>query len=553
MVGEEEILRELALVLADPRFLRSPVQSRLLEYLVKESIAGRGEALKSYSVAIEGLGRESNFDLRHETYPRVQVARLRKSLRAYYESAGKNRSRRLMIANGSYAVKFAADDKVESLAASFVPERNAGRVRLAVSILLACFLLVLPLTWWGYGHFGRSDGRWSPTNFPTVFFSVNGPSDSAEQVKTLNELKNDLAELIQGYEWIKPLNRDERTADFIVKIEIYDSIDDSVAISIQDKVSRNLYYKKIKIKNSRDRQEIRSLVNKEIFIITHPTGPIHSFARRLGVAADTPYGCWLRFSGLVQLGPSVNDREFEACAIAWHRANPSNPLAAGLYAWMLIDQSIVAPADYVRKRKLREASDVLQEACLLYPDSLFLRIVAARSAAFSGDHEALRVAAREILRINPDNLDAVGLAGTFLVFSNDPLGEPMLDGAIARHFNPPPGLFVGKFIAAMMRQDSGSAAAALDRLEHLNRTLAVRPILSAALLGHDGQVPEARAQWREAIGVQPLLAIDADIYLRALPLAPAVRDRLRQWLDSAIRESTGNRPQPHSSGQAVAS
>ena len=52
---------ELESVLASPVFARSPVQAQLLSYLVEASIDGRGKDLKSYSLAVEALGKSPDF------------------------------------------------------------------------------------------------------------------------------------------------------------------------------------------------------------------------------------------------------------------------------------------------------------------------------------------------------------------------------------------------------------------------------------------------------------------------------------------------------------
>ena len=96
---------ELASVLADATFVRSPVLARLLDYLVRMTLRGDGHTLKSYSVAIEGLGRSPDLDPQVDTYARVQVARLRKALDGFYASAGASRRQRLTIDSGAYTVR----------------------------------------------------------------------------------------------------------------------------------------------------------------------------------------------------------------------------------------------------------------------------------------------------------------------------------------------------------------------------------------------------------------------------------------------------------------
>jgi hypothetical protein len=102
---EAVIRRELEAICLSPTFARSPVMLRLLRYLVDQSLAGAGHRLKSYSVAVEGLGRDSDFDAMSDSYPRVQAGRLRRLLELHYHRLGDDgRPVRLRIASIGYAV-----------------------------------------------------------------------------------------------------------------------------------------------------------------------------------------------------------------------------------------------------------------------------------------------------------------------------------------------------------------------------------------------------------------------------------------------------------------
>lgn len=89
-------------------FLRSPVMSQLLSYLVEEAISNPERPPKAYQVAVDGLGRTEDFDVQADSYPRVQVGRLRKMLAAHY--AVKGAEERLRIPIGHYAVEILMDD-----------------------------------------------------------------------------------------------------------------------------------------------------------------------------------------------------------------------------------------------------------------------------------------------------------------------------------------------------------------------------------------------------------------------------------------------------------
>src|SRR3546814_7509528 len=78
------IEQELAAIEASPAFSRSPVMRRLLRFIVAESEAGRGPLVKYYTVAVDGLGRGADVDAQKDSYPRVQLGRLRKALDSNY-------------------------------------------------------------------------------------------------------------------------------------------------------------------------------------------------------------------------------------------------------------------------------------------------------------------------------------------------------------------------------------------------------------------------------------------------------------------------------------
>lgn len=95
---------ELDRIFESEEFARSPVMRRLLRFLVDQTLAGNGDYLKAYSVAVDGLGRDPDFDAQTDSYPRVQVGRLRRMLEAYYARHGFPNAERLTIPSGAYRV-----------------------------------------------------------------------------------------------------------------------------------------------------------------------------------------------------------------------------------------------------------------------------------------------------------------------------------------------------------------------------------------------------------------------------------------------------------------
>ncbi len=89
-------------------FVRSPVMSQLLRYLVEQAISNPEKPPKAYQIAVDGLGRAEDFDVQADSYPRVQVGRLRKMLAAHYAALGEEE--RLRIPIGHYTVEIQMDD-----------------------------------------------------------------------------------------------------------------------------------------------------------------------------------------------------------------------------------------------------------------------------------------------------------------------------------------------------------------------------------------------------------------------------------------------------------
>ena len=83
-------------------FHQSQRRQRFLEYIVNETLAGRGERLKGYNIALEVFDRPETFDPTVDPLVRIEAARLRDKLREYYETDGQSDPIRIDLPKGSY-------------------------------------------------------------------------------------------------------------------------------------------------------------------------------------------------------------------------------------------------------------------------------------------------------------------------------------------------------------------------------------------------------------------------------------------------------------------
>lgn len=88
-------------MLADPLFVRAPIQSRLLRYLVRRELDGQRPP-SQFEIAVDCLGKNENYALEDECYPRVQMSRLRRSLELYYARNLPGNGLQISLPLGSY-------------------------------------------------------------------------------------------------------------------------------------------------------------------------------------------------------------------------------------------------------------------------------------------------------------------------------------------------------------------------------------------------------------------------------------------------------------------
>jgi hypothetical protein len=82
----------------------SEVLRQILRYLMEKTLSGEADQLKEYTVAIDGLGKSTDYDPQHNSAVRLQVGRLRQKLAEYYRAEGKNDSVIIDIPKGRFKV-----------------------------------------------------------------------------------------------------------------------------------------------------------------------------------------------------------------------------------------------------------------------------------------------------------------------------------------------------------------------------------------------------------------------------------------------------------------
>ena len=105
--GDDQFRAELLAVLSSEAFRRSPKLTRLLRYLCDKQLSGLAGEITEYSIALDALGRNAQFDPQQDAVVRVDTHHLRRRLREYYSTgAGADHRIQIVIPNGQYVPRF---------------------------------------------------------------------------------------------------------------------------------------------------------------------------------------------------------------------------------------------------------------------------------------------------------------------------------------------------------------------------------------------------------------------------------------------------------------
>ena len=104
--------RALESVVASEAFDRSRSLCRILNYLCAKHFDGQTQEIKEYNIAVEALGRPVDFDQKKDAIVRVEMHRLRKRLREYYDGPGAADPIRIIFAEKGYVPQFVLGEQV---------------------------------------------------------------------------------------------------------------------------------------------------------------------------------------------------------------------------------------------------------------------------------------------------------------------------------------------------------------------------------------------------------------------------------------------------------
>ncbi|MBY3194846.1 adenylate cyclase [Rhizobium laguerreae] len=105
----EEVRAQLERILSSREFPSAGRGAAFLKYVTEETLAGRAQRLKAYSIAIEVFNRSAGFS-QEDPVVRIEAGRLRRVIERYYLVAGQRDPIRIDIPKGGYVPTFTWND-----------------------------------------------------------------------------------------------------------------------------------------------------------------------------------------------------------------------------------------------------------------------------------------------------------------------------------------------------------------------------------------------------------------------------------------------------------
>src|ERR1039457_4817323 len=156
MVGDvglrDSVSVQLERMLSRPPLASSPSLSRLLRFLVEETLAGRRAELNEYNLGVRVFQRNADFNPRADPIVRVQMHHLRARLTQYYAGPGAADPVVVELPGRTYVPQFGPEAQV---APPPPPEEPAPPARRTAGGVVTMGAVVLLVTSLGVGLVGR--------------------------------------------------------------------------------------------------------------------------------------------------------------------------------------------------------------------------------------------------------------------------------------------------------------------------------------------------------------------------------------------------------------
>jgi adenylate cyclase len=555
---EGAIWAQIERICSGPEFAPSARLTRFLRFITEETLAGRGDRLKAYTIALGVFERRESFDSQADPIVRIEAGRLRRMLEHYYLTQGRDDPVQVTVPKGGYTPHFtwrAPEASAPSTAASVpvtsaVPRPRAKRLGAA----FVAGALVLAAT-------GGWVARWltSPpaeVAVPTVVvlpFSADA-KDSASQALA-SGVSDELIDRLAAFGELRVMGRetsrwaqrefdlDRLRSQFGVRYLVEGSVRlngdriSVVARLVDTKSGAVIWLDHFDDRPVSDASNLQIEVAQTLaskigqpygIIFRHDTG---QFAGR-GTLDWAGYRCTLQYYNYrIELSRESHAAARDCLEQLVSRI-PTFATGWGMLSMIYLDEDRGGYPSGPGQKGLQGALDAGRKAVAADPDDV--RALQALSLAlyFAGRPDEGLAAGEKALAINPNDPELLSELGARIAQAGDPArGRDLLMKAMT--LNPGnSGYYMGNL--ALISFTEGRTEQAVNEIEASNLSrYSGYHIVAALVYAQAGRLDDARREGEVVMRTRPGFASHFDAEMRKRNFAPAAVERIRNALTLA--------------------
>jgi adenylate cyclase len=554
-----EVHAELERILASRCFEQAGRSSSFLRFVVEQTLAGQGERLKGYTIAVEVFGRPPDFDAQTDPLVRVEAGRLRRRLIEYYADEGRNDPVRLELPRGSYSVvsTYAAPPIAETAEAAAAPAETpveqpparprSGWRRIRTAVVVAAVIVGGAIIVSQQREVARLEHEAPPPGFdgrqPVAvlpFEVLGGAEGVAEIAATLTE---EIFLVLDGPERIVvPAEASGEALGAMPGYVLSGSVremDGTVRITarvMQGGTSTQLW----SAAYDEPAEALRSAAGQRriarlVALAAEPYGAIFKaeLERMRAQTAHEPTTreCMLRYYEYRRvLGAAEHARARDCFELTTTREPQSAQAWAGFSLVTTDAWAHGFAGQGGNAAVLNKAREMARRAMDIDGDNLHANLALAGVQFMSGTD--FRDVAGRVLTRWPENAEALGYIGAMFVLSGDTAhGSALVESAIEWTPEVPSGNHASRTLVALREQRQADALASALRIDSPDWALGHIIVAAATALGGRPDLA-ARARAR-VIELDPHTARSLDEVLRRWQVEPVLASLLTRGFEAA--------------------
>jgi TolB-like protein len=447
----DSVLLALEQLLAWSEIARSPQLGKFLDYIVRRTLDGDEQSIKAYSIAVDVLGRGTDFDPQSDPIVRVQARRLRGLLDDYYRGPGSGETTRIYLPVGRYVPEFSTAQAPEPLAMAVVaetpvesPRVGAGIRRGGVSIswfvlivmAAAIAVALFAFNTWGPGRRDQAAVARAvqPPSITIVEFqNLAGPASGGPLVAGL------AIELVTDLEQFENLEvryggggdgniavADLATSDYVLTgIVRPDGLVVQYSAILTDSATGSVVWNyTVPIPaEAASKPDVLDHVSRLLsLVLGSPRGPLHEATRRVLASGGTPEGgvspylCRMLFDLYREASTASVAERARTCVASLPEADRQTAVVLAMIASLTGEDIDPNDTSGHRADRFRLAEASLDRAIGLSPISGFVWEQHARLREAMGELLAARTDYGSSIQLNPANADALAAYARLLAF-----------------------------------------------------------------------------------------------------------------------------------------